>query len=256
MISQEPRNLNSPEVRQALGSRFKHVRMAQGKSAQALAVQSGLTEFELSMIEQGIHENLTQDIVAEIAFNLGLAPKPESSTKQTKAVEKVAKSKKNKDRRGFRLSDEERAIREKHGRDIRAFRTKHSIMASQVEREVGLAQNSLSQLETKGIGLIPGRKQEIMQAIERLAAQQGNEPTKLRGPVITADPVKPKPRGFVVSTEHKLICGSHEFLASVSGDEFTLSISNNNEIMILEGSKKDKTGMLAALKHIISTIES
>ena len=239
--------------------------MARGKSAATLAQLAGISEFELSMIEQGVYENLTQEIVANIAFNLGLAPKPDIPAKKEekqKEDTQVTKSKK-KYGRGRTLTDAERATRIKEGREIREFRLKHGLSAAAVERASNLPVSMLNKVEDRGVSLIPGRKKEIMDAMQQLVLEHQDTKTKPtpKGPtIVTAEQFyptqKPKPKGFVVSTEHKLTCGDYELLASVSGDDFTLSIANKNELMILEGQKKDKGGMLAALKHIIHIIES
>lgn len=260
-MMQEARNYNSPQVRTALGSRFKQVRMARGKTAASIAEAAGISEFELTMIESGIYENLTHEIVQSVAFNLGLAPKPETPKLETpkqetrKELEPVAKSKK-KTGRGIKLTDEERAVREKQGQEIKAFRLKNGVMASQVERMLDMSLNSMSQLENRGAGLYPGRKKIIMEAIERLANDAKTKiPSQPQARVFTPEPVKPKPKGFSVLTEHKLTCGDYELTGVVSGDDFSISIANQKEIMILEGQRKDKSGMLAALKYMINILE-
>lgn len=307
MMNNTQWDLRSPEVVRSLCNKFKHTRMSKMKSAESVASSAGISEFDLHMIESGSPEKLTPVVAEKIAITLGLIQKPilEQERETVKSHLKFGKGKPS-------MPQKERMDRLKQGAEIRERRKKLNITIGDLEVEAGLPRRSLSQMETKGVGLFPERAAQTFAALDRLEAKrnkynqknkslnfynrdsnsntttpaaasqtnhpqieidddhqedevissQGSQsstiPTQKRTHVDDLSPKKLslRPRqGLVISTEHKIKCDDYELTASVSGNEFTISLANGKDLLILEGHKSEKSGILAALKAIIGVIE-
>jgi len=163
--------------------------------------------------------------------------------------------------------------RKRQGREIKERRKALGIAMHELETEANLPKWCLSQMESKGVGLFPDRAAATFEALERLEArkekykngtnynpltkQMDNSHKEATPPMSThqARPSKPRRTGFTISTEHKIKCDDYELVACVAGNDFSISIGDKKDLLIIEGQKSEKMGILAALKAIIEVIE-
>lgn len=268
-------NLNSPVFRKELGSRLRQVRASKGRTAESVATAVGISEFNLAAIECGLEENVDVALLDKIAHNLGLVDKltvapPPSQTTPTLSTQETVVTKKRKSRKAqARYQGLNRDQLKALGQEIKAKRKAAGMSREELAEQSGIGVPTIQVIEAKGISIWPQRARELLEIISEHDPKEDNhriyesETTVLKSRSGSIKSNKPKGFGnvrktkslFMISTEHKIRCGEYQLSASISSQEFSLTIESQSDAIILEGNKTDKQNVLAALRAMIETIE-
>ena len=258
-------NLKSPAFRKELGNRLRQVRASKGRTAANVATAVGISEFDLATIECGLEENIDVTLIDKIAHNLGLVDKltvasPPSQKTSTLTQETPV----TKRRRKYKPLEKHEGLTPVElkalGQEIKTKRQAAGMTREELAEQSGIGVATIQVIEAKGIAIWPQRAREILEIISE-HEPEGEVAIKAKPSNVEAK--KPKGFGkvrkaknlFTISTEHKIKCGEYQLSASITDQEFSLTIEGQTDAIMLEGNKTDKQSVLAALKAMIDTIE-